>query len=173
MSDLAARVAGLSPAQRKLLEQRLKGQSSPPPAPGGIAIIGMACRFPGAPDLQAFWKLINEGRNASGEVPADRWSVDAFYDPTGEIPGRMSVRWAACIENPDQFDPQFFGITPREAVRMDPQQRLLLEVAWQAMENAGRPAEELAGTKTGVFIGIGGNDYSKVCVGQDDYYQRI
>ena len=85
----------------------------------------------------------------------------------------MSVRWAAFIDNPDQFDPQFFGITPREAVRMDPQQRLLLEVAWEAMENAGRPAEELAGTRTGVFVGIGGNDYSKVCVGQDDYYQRI
>ena len=106
-------------------------------------------------------------------MPADRWNVDEFYDPTGETPGKMSVRWAALIENPDQFDPQFFGITPREAARMDPQQRLLLEVAWEAMENAGMPADQLAGTRTGVFVGIGGTDYSKVCVPYDDYYQKI
>ena len=173
MSDLAARVAGLSPAQRKLLEQRLKSQRTPAPAAEPIAIVGMACRFPGAPDLHAFWQLISEGRSAVSEVPADRWNADAFYDATGETPGKMSVRWAAFIENPDQFDPQFFGITPREAVRMDPQQRLLLEVAWEAMENAGRPAEEFAGTRTGVFVGIGGNDYSKVRVPYDDYYQQI
>ena len=172
MSDLAARVAGLSPAQRKLLEQRLKTQPSPPPA-APIAIIGMACRFPGAPDLRSYWQLITEQRCAACEVPPDRWNADAFFDPTGETPGKMSVRWAAFIDNPDQFDPQFFGITPREAVRMDPQQRLLLEVAWEAMENAGRPADEMAGTRTGVFVGIGGNDYSKICVGHDDYYQRI
>ncbi len=173
MSDLAARVAGLSPAQRKLLEQRLKNQQSPPPVSGSIAIIGMACRFPGAASLQDFWRLISEGRSAATEVPADRWSVDAFFDASGETPGKTSIRWGAFIENPDQFDPQFFGITPREAVRMDPQQRLLLEVAWEAMENAGRPAEELAGTRTGVFVGIGSNDYSKVLVGQDNYYQNI
>ncbi|HEX3599214.1 MAG TPA: SDR family NAD(P)-dependent oxidoreductase, partial [Lacipirellulaceae bacterium] len=173
MSELAARVAGLSPAQRKLLEQRLKGQPAAPPMAGGIAIIGMACRFPGAPDLESFWQLISARRSAASEVPADRWSVDAFFDATGEIPGRTSIRWGAFIDNPDQFDPQFFGITPREAVRMDPQQRLLLEAAWAAMENAGRPADELAGTKTGVFVGIGSTDYSKVCIGQDDYYQRI
>jgi acyl transferase domain-containing protein/thioesterase domain-containing protein len=174
MSDLAARVAGLSPVQRKLLEQRLKArEAAPQPAPEPIAIIGMSCRFPGAPNLEAFWRLISERRSAAQEVPADRWNADAFFDPTGETPGKMSVRWAAFVDNPDQFDPQFFGITPREAVRMDPQQRMLLEVAWEAMENAGRSAEEMAGSRTGVFVGIGGNDYSKVCIGQDDYYERI
>src|SRR5262245_7300324 len=174
MSDLAARVAGLSPAQRKLLEQRLKNQqSAAPPGAEPIAIIGMACRFAGAPDLEAYWRLIHEGRSGVTEVPADRWDADAFYDPSGETAGKMSVRWAAFIEGPDQFDPQFFGITPREAARMDPQQRILLEIAWQAMENAGRPAEELAGTKTGVFVGIGGTDYSKVGVPYEDYYQQI
>src|SRR4051794_12049564 len=174
MSDLAARLAGLSPAQRKLLEQRLKRQPSAPQALAEpIAIVGMACRFPGAPNLQAYWRLIEEGRSGVREVPPERWDADAFYDANGETPGKMSVRWAAFIDGHDQFDPQFFGITPREAVRMDPQQRLLLEVAWEAMENAGRPAEELAGSKTGVFIGIGGTDYSKVGVPYDDYYEQI
>jgi acyl transferase domain-containing protein/thioesterase domain-containing protein/acyl carrier protein len=174
MSDLAARVAGLTPAQRKLLEQRLKKQQpAATPTAEPIAIIGMACRFAGAPDLEAYWRLIHEGRSGVSEVPPDRWDADAFYDPTGETAGKMSVRWAAFIEGPDQFDPQFFGITPREAARMDPQQRILLEIAWQAMENAGRPAEELAGSKTGVFVGIGGTDYSKVGVPYEDYYEHI
>lgn len=182
MSDLSQRLAGLTPAQRLLLEQRLAAKQSqssspsptlPPPASEPIAIIGMACRFPGAPNLIEYWRLISEGRSAVAEVPADRWDPDQFYDPTGETPGKMSVRWAALIDNPGDFDPQFFGITPREASRMDPQQRLLLEVAWEAMENAGRPADQMAGTKTGVFVGIGGTDYSKIAVPYDDYYQRI
>jgi acyl transferase domain-containing protein/thioesterase domain-containing protein/NADP-dependent 3-hydroxy acid dehydrogenase YdfG/acyl carrier protein len=171
MSDLAQRLAGLSPAQRRLLEQRLA--KARPAAPEPVAIVGMACRFPGAPDLRAYWRLIREGVSAVTEVPPDRWNADEFYDPTGETPGKMSVRWAALVEGPDQFDPQFFGITPREASRMDPQQRLLLEVAWEAMENAGRPAEQLAGSRTGVFIGIGGTDYTKICVPYDNYYEQI
>src|SRR5262245_31802621 len=133
MSDLSQRLAGLSPAQRKLLEQRLAAKQSqptlPPPVDEPIAIIGMACRFPGAPNLDAYWKLISEGRSAVAEVPAERWDPDEFFDPTGETAGKMSVRWAALVEGPGDFDPQFFGITPREASRMDPQQRLLLEVA--------------------------------------------
>ncbi len=175
MSDLSQRLAGLSPAQRTLLEQRLAAKQSPSPQPTAepIAIIGMACRFPGAPNLAAFWQLIRDRRSAVAEVPADRWDPDEFYDPTGETPGKMSVRWAALVDSPADFDPQFFGITPREAARMDPQQRLLLEVAWEAMENAGRPADQMAGTRTGVFVGIGGTDYSKIAVPYDDYYQRI
>lgn len=171
MTDFAQRIASLTPAQRQLLDRRLQKVQRPTAEP--IAIIGMACRFPGAPTLDAYWQLIQTGETAAREVPPDRWNVDDFYDPTGETAGKMSVRWAALVDAPDQFDPQFFGITPREAARMDPQQRFLLEVAWEAMENAGRPADQLAGTRTGVFIGIGGTDYSKVCVPYDDYFQHI
>src|SRR5262245_13910127 len=117
MSDLAQRLAGLSPAQRQLLEKRLAGQSRPKAEP--IAIVGVACRFPGAPNLMAYWELIRGKHNAAREVPPDRWNVEDFYDPTGEGAGKMAVRWAAFLDRPDQFDPQFFGITPREAARMD------------------------------------------------------
>lgn len=171
MSDLAQRLAGLSPAQRALLEKRLAKDK--PPGAEPIAIIGMACRFPGAPDLNAYWRLIHDRVNASVEIPAERWDCEEFFDPSGEASGKMSVRWAALVDQPDQFDPQFFGITPREAARMDPQQRLLLEVAWEAMENSGRPADRMAGTRTAVFVGIGGTDYSKVAVPYDDYYCHI
>jgi myxalamid-type polyketide synthase MxaB len=167
MSELSQRLAKLSPAQRQLLERRLEKSRTPAAEP--IAIIGMACRFPGAPTLDAYWDLIRDGRNAACEVPPDRWNIDDFYDPTGEVAGKMSVRWAALVDAPGEFDPQFFGITPREAARMDPQQRLLLEVAWETMENAGRPADQLAGSRTGVFVGVGGTDYSKVCVPYEVY----
>ncbi len=170
MSDLAKRMASLSPAQRKLLEQRLAGQKSQAEP---IAIVGMSCRFAGANSLAAYWRVINEGIGAVSEVPNDRWSLDELYDPTGTQPGKMFTKWGGFVDNIDQFDPQFFGIAPREASRMDPQQRLLLEVAWEAMENAGIPADQLSGTKTGVYIGIGGSDYSKVPSQYSDYYEQI
>ena len=127
-----------------------------------IAIIGIACRFPGARNKEAFWQLLREGVDAITEVPKDRWNVDAFYDPTPGVPGKMITRWGGFLERIDEFDSQFFGISPREAVRMDPQQRLLLEVAWDALEDAGQVVERLAGTRTGVFIGISGNDYGRM-----------
>ncbi|MEX2171919.1 MAG: SDR family NAD(P)-dependent oxidoreductase [Pirellulales bacterium] len=169
MSDLAQRLASLSPAQRQLLETRL----AKPAAAEPIAIIGMACRFPGARSLQEYWQVISEGIDATSDIPASRWDVEALYDPTGTETGKMSTRWGGFLADIDQFDPVFFGITPREAARMDPQQRLLLEVAWEAMENAGRPADQMAGSKTAVFVGIGGTDYSKVPAQFDDYFHHI
>src|SRR6188508_3166069 len=100
MSDLAKRLASLSPAQRQLLEKRLAGQAHPTAEP--IAIIGLACRFPGAPNLEAFWRLIHDQQNAACEVPDERWNAEEFYDPTGETAGKMSVRWAALVDGPDQ-----------------------------------------------------------------------
>lgn len=127
-----------------------------------IAIVGLGCRFPGGPSPEAFWRLLLDGGDAIGEVPSDRWDIDAYYDPDPDAPGKMSTRWGGFLDQVDQFDPQFFGITPREAITMDPQQRLLLEVTREALEQAGIPADKLFGSRTGVFVGIVNNDYSQL-----------
>ena len=127
-----------------------------------IAIIGIGCRFPGANDPAAFWQLLRDGVDAIREVPADRFDQRAFYDPDPMAPGKMNTRWGGFLGQVDQFDANFFGISPREAVRMDPQQRLLLEVTWEALQDAGQVPERLAGTQTGVFIGIATNDYGRL-----------
>jgi 8-amino-7-oxononanoate synthase len=125
-----------------------------------IAIIGLGCRFPGAENPQAFWSMIRDGKQGIVEVPKSRWDVDAYYDMDQSKPGKANTRWGGFLEDIDRFDPQFFGIAPKEAVTMDPQQRLLLEVAWSTLEDAGQIPENLKGSKTGVFIGIGTHDYS-------------
>ena len=128
-----------------------------------IAIIGMGCRFPGGADNPAsYWKLLREGVDAVAEIPPDRWDVEAYYDPDQDRPGKMYTRWGGYLKSIDKFDPQFFGISPREAERMDPQQRLALEVAWEALEDAAQSVEQLAHDQTGVFLGIGQNDYAQM-----------
>lgn len=122
-----------------------------------IAIIGIGCRFPQAKNKQAFWQLLQEGVDAITEVPPERWDVNAVYTENAEKV--INNRWGGFLEHLDQFDPHFFKISTREANTVDPQQRLLLEVAWEALEDAGQMPERLAGTKTGVFIGINGFDY--------------
>ena len=130
-----------------------------------VAVIGMGCRFPGAQDLGAFWRLLLAGTDAVTEVPSDRWDIDALYDPQPGKPGKMNTRWGGFLKQVDGFDPQFFGIAPREAIYMDPQQRLLLEVAWESLEQAGQVPEQLARSQTGVFVGISSNDYQQVLQG--------
>jgi len=124
-----------------------------------IAVVGLGCRFPGADGPEAFWALLRDGVDAVSEVPADRWDVDAYYDPDPEAPGKMSTRFGAFLQGIDRFDPQMFGISPREAINMDPQQRLILEVAWEALEHAGIAPDGLAGTDTAVFVGSSTHDY--------------
>ncbi|NUO79482.1 type I polyketide synthase [candidate division KSB1 bacterium] len=126
-----------------------------------IAVIGMSLRFPnGANDPEQFWQVLRDGVDCITEIPANRWNVEDYYDPDPNAPGKMYTRCAGFIDNVDRFDPQFFGIAPREAQSMDPQQRLLLEVTWEALERAGQAPSKLAGSRTGVYVGISGNDYS-------------
>jgi acyl transferase domain-containing protein/NADPH:quinone reductase-like Zn-dependent oxidoreductase/SAM-dependent methyltransferase/acyl carrier protein len=125
-----------------------------------IAIIGVGCRFPGGiNDAEAFWKLLEEGRDAVCEVPADRWNVERFYDGETGLAGKSIAKRGGFVEGLEQFDPQFFGISPREAPHIDPQQRLLLETAWEAMEDAGLVLDLENGTDLGVFVGVSHNDY--------------
>ena len=125
-----------------------------------LAVIGMACRFPGGvEDVEAFWRLLREGVDAISEVPRERWDARAFFDPDPDAPGKMTSLWGGFVDGVDRFDADFFGISPREAENMDPQHRLLLEVAWQALESAGQEIDRLAGSRTGVFVGMSTNDF--------------
>ena len=102
------------------------------------------------------------GKTAIREVPPDRWDAMELYDSDPAVPGKMRTRWGGFLEEIGHFEPQFFRISPLEARTIDPQHRLLLEVAWEAMEDAGLVPEQLAGTSTGVFIGIATNDYGRI-----------
>jgi amino acid adenylation domain-containing protein len=130
-----------------------------------IAIIGIGCRFPGGANTpQQFWKLLSEGIDAITHIPKDRFNVDEVFDPDPEAPGKIYSTWGGFLEQVDKFDADFFGISPREARRMDPQHRLLLEVAWEALVDGGQAPEKIAGTNTGVYIGISSHDYADMHV---------
>ncbi|MFV1966601.1 MAG: SDR family NAD(P)-dependent oxidoreductase, partial [Pirellulaceae bacterium] len=125
-----------------------------------IAVIGMACRFPGgAENPTAFWQLLCDGVDGIRDVPEDRWDIDRCYDPEPTAPGKMCTRWGGFLDDVYDFDADFFGISPREALRVDPQQRLLLEVAWEALDDAAIPPGEIAQTNTGVYVGVIGSDH--------------
>ncbi|MGA9994261.1 MAG: aminotransferase class III-fold pyridoxal phosphate-dependent enzyme, partial [Pyrinomonadaceae bacterium] len=161
IETLAKHLAGESEPSAPEVKTLIVGSSEREP----LAIIGLGCRFPGAQNPQAYWQLLRDGVDAVREVPAERWSLKDFYDPDNSIAGKINTRWGGFLENVDQFDSRFFGISPREATRIDPQQRLLMEVAWEAFEDAGQTLEQLAGTRTGVFVGISNNDYSRIQFG--------
>lgn len=127
-----------------------------------IAIVGMACRFPGSANtLQAFWHMLRQGEDGISEIPPDRWASDIYYDPDPAAPGKMYTRRGGFVAEATSFDATFFGISPREARRMDPQQRLLLEVAWEALEQAGQDPYRLTNRNIGVFIGVSDNQYTQ------------
>ncbi len=142
-------------AMRSKLDAMERQRSEP------IAVVGIGCRFPGGGSGPAgFWRMLQEGVDATREVPADRWDVDAYYADDPDRPGTMYVRRGAFLDEVDRFDPEFFNIWPREAASMDPQQRLLLEVAWEAIEDAGIPHDALAGRAGGVYVGVMFHDYA-------------
>ncbi|MEW9555768.1 SDR family NAD(P)-dependent oxidoreductase [Nonomuraea sp. NPDC050783] len=119
-----------------------------------IAVVGMACRYPGGETVEDFWDLLRSGGNAVREVPPARWDIDAYYDPRPGAPGGMYTRYGAFLDDVAGWDAAFFGLSPREALRMDPHQRLLLELAWEGLENAGLPPARMAGSRTGVMVGF-------------------
>ena len=128
-----------------------------------VAIIGMGCRFAGgAENPEAFWKLLEEGRDTIVEVPSDRWNIDEYYDPDKNTPGKMYSRYGGFLDEIDKFDCSFFGISPREAESLDPQHRLLLEVSWEALENAGQSVDALKESATGIYVGIFSYEYGRV-----------
>ena len=126
-----------------------------------IAIIGMDCRFPGADNVDAFWDLIKNGKDAISKIPSDRFNLNDYYDARG-VAGKMNGQWGGFIDNIKMFDAAFFGISPIEAENMDPQQRLILELTYHALQSAGYSFQELAGSDTGVFIGISHSDYGNM-----------
>ncbi|HET7695305.1 MAG TPA: type I polyketide synthase [Vicinamibacterales bacterium] len=154
----------LSPLKRALIaldEMKGKLDAADRARNEPIAIVGMSCRFPGrSHGAEAFWTLLRDGGDAVTEVPKDRWNCDDYYDPDPAVPGKAYGRWGAFLDGIDRFDPQFFGIAPREAAGIDPQQRLLLETTWEALEDAGTSPEKLQGVPAGVFVGINSIDYA-------------
>jgi acyl transferase domain-containing protein/acyl-CoA synthetase (AMP-forming)/AMP-acid ligase II/acyl carrier protein/SAM-dependent methyltransferase len=133
-----------------------------PASAGDMAVIGMACRLPGAPNLDAYWELLQRGGDAIEEIPRDRWDWRQYFDPNVDAQDKSYCRWGGFLDEVDRFDPRFFHITPREARVMDPQQRIFLETAWRALEHAGYAGRALAGTDTGVFVGCSRNDYLRL-----------
>ena len=129
-------------------------------AGGPIAIIGVGCRFPGAPNREAFWDLLVRGGDAIRETPNDRFDINEYFDPDPEAPGKIYTRYGGFLDAVDQFEPEMFGISPREAMAIEPQQRLMLETVWESLEHAGYAPSGLARSRTGLYIGVGANEYS-------------
>jgi acyl transferase domain-containing protein/thioesterase domain-containing protein/acyl carrier protein len=134
-----------------------------------LAIIGIGCRFPGGASPESFWNMLCAGTDAIREVPSDRWSIAAHYDPAPGRAGKSLSKWGGFIENIDRFDSGFFGISAREADSIDPQQRLLLEASWEAFEDGGQTLEELRSSNTGVFVGISTTDYAAMQIDRDGH----
>lgn len=127
-----------------------------------IAIIGMACRFPGAKNYNEYWNNLITEKNCVGEIPRERWNWEEYYgDPISEE-NKTNIKYGGFIDDVDKFDPLFFNISPREANYMDPQHRIFLEAAWQAIEDAGYNPKQLAGREIGVYAGVSKNDYAEL-----------
>ena len=153
---LKSRLAGVAPDVPKAPVSAPRSRDEP------IAIVGISCRYPGgvrsADDL---WRLVAEGTDAISGFPTDRgWPSDEIYDPQVAKPGRTYAREGGFVHDATEFDPEFFGIMPREAMAMDPQQRLLLQSSWEAIERGGIDPTSLRGSLTGVYVGVMYHEYA-------------
>jgi acyl transferase domain-containing protein len=126
-----------------------------------VAIVGIGCRFPGVAGPRAFWDLLLHGEETVREVPPSRWNAEAFHGTDPAVPGKTATRRGGFLDNVEQFDAAFFGISPAEAESMDPQQRLALETCWEALEDAAIVPGTLAGTNAGVLFGVAATDYGR------------
>lgn len=134
-----------------------------------VAVIGMGCRLPGGIESpEQFWQALLRGEDFITEVPPARWDLTEYYDPESGVPGKSPSKWGAFLEDVGGFDADFFSINEREAVSIDPQHRVLLETSWQAVEHAGIDPRVLAGSQTGVFVGVTHNDYQLVAADAAD-----
>ena len=125
-----------------------------------VAVIGMACRLPGGIESpEQLWEALLRGDDLVTEIPPDRWDAEEYYDPQPGVPGRSVSKWGAFVDDVAGFDSEFFGISEREATAIDPQHRLLLETSWEAVEHAGLSPTRLAGSRTGVYVGLTHGDY--------------
>ncbi|SNS94840.1 MULTISPECIES: type I polyketide synthase [unclassified Azospirillum] len=146
-------------AEIKALQARLDAAADATP----IAVIGVGCRFPGGADgADAYWRLLAAGGDGIRPVPDGRWDMDRLYDPEPGRPGRLYTRAGGFLDDVDRFDAGLFDIPDAEADSMDPQQRLVLETGWAALEHAGIAPATLRGSRTGVFVGIGLDDYARL-----------
>ncbi len=139
MSERLVNLPDMSTLKLALLAAKVRQQSAAVLRADPIAVVGLSCRVPGAESPEAFWALLREARDATREVPPDRWDADAWFDADPSVPGKSITKRGGFLDRIDLFDADFFGILPREAERMDPQQRLLLEVAFEALDFAGLP----------------------------------
>lgn len=165
-SDEVARTPGKTISPDRALDKSRVAPQTPSSTPGNaseepIAIVGLACRLPGAGTPDEFWQNLAQGVVSIQEVPGNRWPIAEYYDPRPRQPGKTISKWGGFLQHVDRFDARFFGISPYEAERMDPQQRLMLELAWEALEHAGYSGAGLTGSSTGVFVGVSVNEYAR------------